>query len=141
MGVQVAKGKSAGTAKRTSRRLTGAARRVKDKTVQAAADHPLIAEIVAATMVAAAAALKNPAKARQLAESAADEITAAAKDAGAKGGALWALALDIARRSMDSFADAGAPAARAPKASKGGKAAKPAKASKKPAKKKKKKAA
>lgn len=138
MGVQVAKDKNAGKAKRASRRLTGAARRVKDKTVQAAADHPLIAEIVAATMVAAAAALKNPAKARQLAESAADEITAAAKDADAKGGALWTLALDIARRSMDSFADAGAPAAKAPKA---GKAAKPAKASKKPAKKKKKKAA
>ncbi len=128
----VAKDKSVGIAKRAAG-LKKTARRVKDKTVKAAAQHPLVAEVVAAALVGAAAALKNPAKARQLAASAADEITAAGKSANAKGAALWLLALDIARRSVDSMGG-GASAAK-PK-----KAAKPAKATKtaKPVKKKKK---
>ena len=108
--------------KKTPSKIKAAARKLKDKTAQAAADHPLVAELVAAALVGAAAALKDPAKARRLAESAADEITAAGKNTDAKGAALWLLALDIARRSVNSLADEG-------------KAAKPAK---KPAKKKKK---
>lgn len=130
----MAKEKSAKTGSKTSG-LKKAARKVKDKTVQAAADHPLVAEVVAAALVGAAAALKNPAKARELAESAADEITAAGKNTGAKGGALWLLALDIARRSVNSMAGEGT-AAKPPKAKKDGKSAK---ASGKSANKKKKK--
>ncbi len=127
----MAKEKSAGAAKKAAA-VKKAVRRVKDKTVKAAADHPLVAEVVAAALVGAAAALKNPAKARQLAESAADEITDAGKNTGAKGGALWLLALDIARRSVNSLAGEGT-GGKAKKAKKDGNA--------KPAKKKKKKAA
>ncbi len=133
-GCMVAKDKTVGIAKRAAE-LKKTARKVKDKTVKAAIDHPLVAEVVAAALVGAAAALKNPAKARQLAASAADEITAAGKSANAKGAAMWLLALDIARRSVDSMTGekSAAKAKKAPKA----KAAKPAKAEK-PAKKKKK---
>jgi len=115
-GVHVAKEKSKGLAKRASG-LKKTARRVKDKTVKAAGDHPLVAEVVAAALVGAAAALKDPAKARELAASAADEITAIGKKSDAKGAALWLLALDIARRSMNSMVGEGTGAT----AKKGGK--------------------
>jgi hypothetical protein len=59
--------------------------------------------VVAATLVAAAAALRNPQKARELAASARDELTDAGKAGAGQGGALWQLALDVARRSVDSL--------------------------------------
>lgn len=62
---------------------------------------PAATEIVAATLVAAAAALRDPRKAKALALEAADDLKKAAKS-GADGGALWTLALDIARRSIDA---------------------------------------
>ena len=58
-------------------------------------------EIVAATLVAAAAALRDPARARALALEAADDLKKAARS-GADGGTLWKLALDVARRSIDT---------------------------------------
>jgi hypothetical protein len=65
------------------------------------AQNPMTTEVVAATLVAAAAALRDPKKAKALALSAADDLKKAAKS-GADGGALWKLALDIARRSIDT---------------------------------------
>ncbi len=65
------------------------------------AQNPLTTEVVAATLVAAAAALRDPKKAKALALEAADDLKKAAKS-GADGGALWKLALDIARRSIDT---------------------------------------
>jgi hypothetical protein len=65
------------------------------------AKNPMTTEIVAATLVAAAAALRDPKKAKALALSAADDLKKAAKS-GADGGALWKLALDVARRSIDT---------------------------------------
>jgi hypothetical protein len=65
------------------------------------AQNPMTTEVVAATLVAAAAALRDPRKAKALALSAADDLKKAAKS-GADGGALWKLALDIARRSIDT---------------------------------------
>lgn len=67
------------------------------------ASNPAVAEVVAATLVAAAAALRNPDKARRLAASARDEITAAGKAGAGPGGALWQLALDVARRSVETL--------------------------------------
>ena len=59
------------------------------------AQNPMAAEIVAATLVAAAAALRNPKRAAKT---------------GVDGGALWQLALDVARRSIDAIAaEAGEP--------------------------------
>ena len=66
------------------------------------AQNPMTTEVVAATLVAAAAALRDPMKAKALALSAADDLKKAAKS-GADGGALWKLALDVARRSVDAI--------------------------------------
>lgn len=80
-----------------------AVRKVATKASKAVANNPVVAEVVAATLVAAAAALKNPAKARALAESVADELQEASKAAAAKSGAFWQLAMDIARRSVEAL--------------------------------------
>ena len=66
------------------------------------ASNPVVTEVVAATLVAAAAALRDPNKARQLALSAADEIKSATKGGQGRGAALWQMALDVAKRSIDS---------------------------------------
>ena len=66
-------------------------------------DNPLIGEIVAAALVATAAALKDPQKARRLAEDAGDELQRAGKKATRKSQDFWNLALDIARRTVDSL--------------------------------------
>ncbi|HVM37975.1 MAG TPA: hypothetical protein VM265_06285 [Sphingomicrobium sp.] len=71
------------------------------------ASNPAVAEVVAATLVAAAAALRNPQKARALAASAREELTEAGKAGAEQGGALWQLALDVARRSLDSLGNEG----------------------------------
>lgn len=67
------------------------------------AKNPATAEIVAATLVAAAAALRNPKKAQALALSAADDLKKAAKSGVDSGEAMWTLALDVARRSIDAL--------------------------------------
>jgi hypothetical protein len=68
------------------------------------AKSPAASEIIAATLVAAAAALRDPRKARALASEAADDLKQAAKK-GVEGGALWQLALDVARSSIDTLAE------------------------------------
>jgi len=67
------------------------------------AKNPATAEVVAATLVAAAAALRNPKKARALALEAADDLKKAAKSGVDSGEAMWKLALDVARRSIDAL--------------------------------------
>ncbi len=64
--------------------------------------NPMATEVVAATLVAAAAALRDPKKAKALALEAADDLKKAAKS-GVDGGALWQLALDVARKSIDQI--------------------------------------
>jgi hypothetical protein len=80
---------------------------VKKATKKAAkiAQNPIVAEVVAATLVAAAAAIRNPKKAREIALAAGDEIGGAAKTATGQGGAFWQLAMDVARRSVDALAE------------------------------------
>lgn len=78
------------------------------KKAAALASNPAVAEIVAATLVATASALRNPRKARAMAASVGDELTAASKRAAKDGAAFWALAMDIARRSIEALgADSG----------------------------------
>jgi hypothetical protein len=67
------------------------------------ATHPAVAEIVAATLVAAAAALKNPQKARDMASAVGSELETASQEAVDRGSRFWQLALDIARRSIDAL--------------------------------------
>ena len=81
-------------------------RKATEKAAKLAAN-PIVAEIVAAALVAAAAAVKNPQKARSVAKAAGDELSGAAKSATKQGGAFWQLAVDIARRSVDSLAEEG----------------------------------
>ena len=67
------------------------------------AKNPATAEVVAATLVAAAAALRNPKRAQALALEATDDIKKAAKSGIDSGEAMWKLALDVARRSIDAL--------------------------------------
>lgn len=62
-----------------------------------------MSEIVAAALVGAAAALRDPNKARQLAASVGEEIEQAAKGAAGQGAAIWQLAMDVAKRSVDAL--------------------------------------
>lgn len=85
------------------KKVTGKAKVAKVvKGAKKIAQNPMTTEVVAATLVAAAAALRDPKKAKALALSAADDLKKAAKS-GADGGALWKLALDVARRSVDAI--------------------------------------
>lgn len=61
----------------------------------------VIEEIVAATLVAAAAALRDPKRARAMASAAGKELKALTGEAAKEGSALWRLALEIAGRSLD----------------------------------------
>jgi hypothetical protein len=54
-------------------------------------------------LVGAAAALRNPDKARKLATAAGDNLEKIGKDAAEKGSALWGLALEVGRRSMETL--------------------------------------
>ena len=99
----------------------------------------LVADVVAAALVATASALKDSKKARALAASAGEELEQLAKEGAERGNAMWKLALEVGRRAVDTLIgeeDAKAPAAlkapaapKAPKAPKPARAAKPAKTS------------
>lgn len=69
----------------------------------ALASDPAVAEVVAAILVATAAALRNPAKARSMAGAAGEELKSATADVKQGGGALRKLVLDVARRSIDAI--------------------------------------
>ena len=81
-------------------------RKVTEKAAKLAAN-PIVAEIASAALLAAAAAVRNPDKAKSVAKAAGDELSAAAKSATKQGSAFWQLAIDIARRSVDALADEG----------------------------------
>jgi hypothetical protein len=96
-------------------KLNKAVKKASRKAARIAAN-PLVAEVVAATLLAAAAAIRNPRKAREIALSAGDELGNAARGAAGQGNAFWKLAMDVARRSVDALgeSESSAPAKRAP---------------------------
>lgn len=67
------------------------------------AKNPLVADVVAAALVATAAALKDPRRARALASDAGDELHKLSKEGLKAGNAFWDMALQIGRRSLDSL--------------------------------------
>lgn len=71
--------------------------------LKALAQNPLVADVVAAALVATASALKDSNKARKLATEAGDEITKLSKAGAEKGNALWEMALQIGRRSLEAM--------------------------------------
>jgi hypothetical protein len=65
--------------------------------------NPLVADVVAAALVATAAALKDADKARRLAANAGEELEGLAKNSARRGSAMWKLALDIGRQALDEI--------------------------------------
>jgi hypothetical protein len=73
------------------------------KGLKAMGKSPLVADVVAAALVATVAALRNPKKAQQLAVSAGDELTKLSKAGAKQGSALWEMALQIGRESLEAL--------------------------------------
>jgi hypothetical protein len=107
-------------------KVTKAVQGARTKAAKIAAN-PAVAEIVAASLVAAAAAIKNPRKARDIATIVGAELETASKQAVDRGNAFWQLALDIAKRSIDALGiDSGGKKSKAGKKAKAGGKAKAA---------------
>jgi hypothetical protein len=89
------------------------------------AGQPVVSEIVAAALLSAAAALRGTETGRKAARKSGDEMSAAvgeaARESGKVGDSLRKLAIDLARRTLDNWDEAGA----AMSASASGKSAKP----------------
>ena len=94
--------KDKGAKKGKKARTTAAASKLKDWS-----QNPLVADIVAAALVASAAALKDSRKAQRLAAETGDELEKLSKKGAERGNAMWQLALEIGRRSLEELADAG----------------------------------
>ena len=75
----------------------------KGRTLKALAQNPLVADVVAAALVATASALKDSKRARALASEAGDELMKLSKAGAEKGEALWEMALQIGRRSLEAL--------------------------------------
>ncbi|HEX8447949.1 MAG TPA: hypothetical protein VF652_00035 [Allosphingosinicella sp.] len=72
------------------------------------AEKPAVSETVAAALLAAAAALRAPPATRRAAGAAADAAGQAGKDAIGLGDSLRAMAIDMARRTLDAWESADA---------------------------------
>lgn len=73
------------------------------KTLHALSQNRMVADVVAAALVATASALKDSDKARRMAASVSDELEGLAKDSARRGNAMWKLALDIGRKALDEI--------------------------------------
>ena len=73
--------------------------------LKAMTENPLVADVVAAVLVATAAALKDSKKARRLAGEAGDQLADIGKGSADKGNAMWDLALDVGRRTLETLAN------------------------------------
>ena len=73
-------------------------------TLKSLAQNPLVADVVAAALVATASALKDSKRARALASDAADELAKLSKKNAERGSVLWDMALQIGRRSLETLA-------------------------------------
>lgn len=74
------------------------------QSIKAITENPLVADVVAAALVATAAALKDSKKARKLAGEASDQLADMGKGSAEKGNAMWDLALDVGRRTLETLA-------------------------------------
>jgi hypothetical protein len=79
------------------------------KSLKALRQNPLIADVVAAALVATASALRDTKKARKLASEAGDELDQMSRQAAERGSAMWDMALDIGRRSLEALSGDDAP--------------------------------
>ena len=74
------------------------------RTLKNLAQNPLVADVVAAALVATASALRDSKRAQRLASEAGEELTKLAKEGSERGNALWDMALQIGRRSLEALA-------------------------------------
>lgn len=74
------------------------------KTLKALSENPIVADVVAAALISMAAALKDSDKAKRLASDVGDQLSAMSKSGAKQGGAMWDLALDIGRRTLETLA-------------------------------------
>ena len=93
---------SAATLAKIPKPAKAAARKVKEWT-----ENPVVAHVVAAALVATASALKDSKKAQRLAAEAGDELEKLSKKGAGRGNALWQMALEIGRRSLEELAESG----------------------------------
>ena len=77
------------------------------KGLKALADNPLVADIVAAALVGMASALKDSDKARKLAGKAGDQLNTMNKAGARQGNAMWDLALNVGRQTLEALAEEG----------------------------------
>lgn len=104
--------------------------------IKALAKNPLVADVVAAALVATASALKDSRRARALASEAGDELAKLSRAGARQGEALWDMALQIGRRSLEALNAEEAPKRSKSKKAKAKPATKPKSTAKKAAKKK-----
>ena len=104
--------------------------------IKALAKNPLVADVVAAALVATASALKDSRRARALASEAGDELAKLSRAGARQGEALWDMALQIGRRSLEALGTEEAPKRSKTKKAKPKTAARPKSTAKKAAKKK-----
>src|SRR5690348_5894034 len=97
-------GKKSDDKKRTKNKQAAAGPSVTER-LDALTRNPVIAEVVSTALVAMASALKDSKKARQLATEAGDEISKLAKEGAERGNALWDMALQIGRRSLEALGE------------------------------------
>jgi hypothetical protein len=83
--------------------------------LKALAQNPMAADIVAAALVATASALKDSRRARALATEAGDELAKLSKAGARQGEALWDMALQIGRRSLEALTGDETPRSAKPK--------------------------
>jgi hypothetical protein len=91
----------------SSKPAKAATRKLKDWS-----QNPLVADVVAAALVATASALKDSRKAQRLAAEAGDEIEKLSKKGAERGSALWQMALEIGRRSLEEISESAPPSSR-----------------------------
>lgn len=97
--VQVSKDKKK---KKKDKKANGSA--AVTSSLKALTENPLVADVVVAALVATAAALKDSKKARALADQAGDQLADVKEGTADKGNAMWDLALDVGRRTLQTLA-------------------------------------
>ena len=94
---------AAGGGKKARKGKSGPVKAV--KSLKALADNPLVADIVAAALVGMAAALRDSDKARKLAGKAGDQLSKMNKAGARQGNAMWDLALNVGRQTLETLAE------------------------------------
>ena len=100
----MSKDKKKKDSKRAKKKNGGSVSPKTAKSLKALGQNPLVADVVAAALVSMAAALKDTDKARRLANDASDQLNALSKKSAKHGNAMWDLALDIGRRTLETIA-------------------------------------